>query len=103
MLSRHCHCLEADASAERGRPGGQRSGSTRAARGQRWASIWLCDGPRQDGARVLRTARVHGDGGLRDFAGTSRNLDGRPQGRPRTGGGILEDGGPWVPDAARNS
>ena len=43
------------------------------------------------------------DGGLRDFAGTSRSLDGRPQGRPRTGGGILEDGGPWVPDAARNS
>ena len=66
------------------------------------SQLAACNGPRTALAG-RRTARVHGDGGLRDFAGTSRNLDGRPQGRPRTGGGILEDGGPWVPDAARNS
>ena len=66
-------------------------GSVVFAQGQCATSALLKEGP---AGRVLRTARVHGDGGLRDFAGTSRNLDGRPQGRPRTGGGIWRTADP---------
>ena len=39
MLSHHWSALEADASAERGSPGGRRSDSTRATRGSAWEHL----------------------------------------------------------------